>query len=224
MNTLVTLDINNITCENVKKNHSLLARKWNCDYITIKENFYENCYPSWNKFYILENLNYDRVLFLDSDTIINPECPDPFVYKDDFIAVKDMHDICLNDPILLSKTIADYITPHFDYLKSVDKSLNNSYIEKFFNTGVMLFTPKIISPLIKKYKNLINTNKLNGTSHREQTLINYIIQKEIDVFYLERKWNVIDPDITKPMDGNIYHFTGPRNKELKKEIFNYKWQ
>ena len=128
----------------------------------------------------------------------------------------------------LNNHIRNYITPHYEYFKQYDTSLNFSYIENFFNSGVILYSP---SHILKHNKFNFSENSAlikecitDGSAHREQALINYVIQNNIPINYLDQKWNVIDPDISEPMTGYMYHFTGKDWHGLKEKVKTYDWK
>lgn len=229
-NILVTLNINNILTDNSKSSFLFAADRWQVDFLEFKENFFTDYYPSFNKFKILESfLDYDRVIFLDADTLINHLAPNPFLtYFGDFCAVKDVHSKNINF-ILENNIELDYLTPYFNFIRqNIDSKTNDDYIINFFNSGVMMFSPSKTYDIIQKNKKLLpnvnDENKLHLISHYEQALLNYIIQNNFTIEFMNSKWNVIDPDTERQMDGFIYHFTGKKNDFLKTKINSYKWK
>lgn len=209
-------------CQNARDSFNDASKRWGCEWIELFDNKFPLHFPSWNKFSIFNKTEFERILFLDSDMLISNHAPNPFNYQGQFITVKDVHEKYLNYKDELMNIIKDYLYPHYLYLRNKDLTLDENYIKNFFNSGFMLFYPKLTSDLIHKYNSLI-LNDENRGSHREQSIINYIVQKELSITYLDRKWNVIDPDTNNPMNGYIYHFTGTNNSFLKKQILQYKW-
>jgi lipopolysaccharide biosynthesis glycosyltransferase len=229
-NLLLTLNINDVLCENSKRSFLNAKNRWGCNFEEITENYFPEYYPSFNKFKIFELFqNYDRILFVDADILIHNSSPNPFeLYFGDFCAVHDVHYDNI-EHVLNNNVFLDYLTPYYDIIKSkIDNNINSNFIKNFFNSGVMLFTPSKLKTIFQKYKNIIpNTNggeKLHLISHYEQSLLNYIVQKNIDIEYMESSWNVINPNLNKNMHGFIYHFTGTNNNLLKIKIKNYSWE
>ena len=224
MRVLATLNINNVLCPNSRNSFIAAAQRWNCEYYEVITNQRPDCYPSYNKFNILSDAVFDRVFFVDSDTVICSNAPNPFCISDaPFCAVKDIHMESIGTPTF-EKELHDFILPSYNRIKTdIGDSLGDSYLYNFFNSGVMLFTPSIVSPVIKRNLHLLPQNELKTIGHYEQAILNYIIQKEMPITYFPRKWNTIRPDVTKPMTGFIYHFTGIPGFELKAAMLHYAW-
>jgi len=219
---LITLNINNVLCENAKASHSHASNRWGCEYVIINENKFPNSYPSWNKFNILQNPNYDRVLLIDSDMLISSKCDNPFKFKQPFVVVRDSHYELYDEPAKLYPYIKDYLTRYEKEFINDGLILPCNFVLNFFNSGFILFDKKI-RLVLNKYSSLIEKYSIGGSSHKEQALLNYIIQKEVLIRYINRKWNVINPDLTKPIDSSIYHFTGGDPKILKTSLPSFNW-
>jgi len=235
MDAILVFNINNNICSNVLESQIHAANRWGCKYIIEHKpnDLFKDCYPSWNKISALYDkefyYNFDRILILDSDILINIKAPNPFdlCNYNAFNVVRDSHYKYINDKETLNKHIKDYITPHYRYFEIRSHDISFSYIKNFFNSGVMMYSPaKLLSRDINnpKYTNIILDSILDGTSHREQAIINYIIQAEIDINYLDKTWNIIDPNISKPMRGYMYHFTGKDWSGLKEKVKTYNWK
>lgn len=223
---LLTLNINNVLCENAKSSHLHACERWGCEYVIVDENKFPNSFPSWNKFNILRNSDYERALLIDSDMLISSKCDSPFKFKQPFVTVRDSHYELYTpgykETDQLHVYIKDYLTRYREEFINDGLSLPCNFILNFFNSGFILFD-KSISNVFDKYSPLIEKYSINGSSHKEQALLNYIIQKELLITYITRKWNVINPDLTKPINDSIYHFTGGDPKILKTALESFKW-
>ena len=65
------------------------ADKNGCDLVVLDENVYDltQMKPQWHKLLVFdlldnEGINYDQILFVDSDTIVHPDCPNFFEFSD----------------------------------------------------------------------------------------------------------------------------------------------
>lgn len=231
-NVIIVINIHNNICENVLSSHIHAANRWGCKYLLEHESYIsmKSCYPSWNKLGILldsQYNTYDNILILDSDILININAPNPFHIADQnkFNVVRDSHYEFIDNDVKLYDYIKDFITPHYEYLKKHDTRVNFSYIKNYFNSGMMIYSPKMTNINENKYINIINESIQNGSSHREQGLINYIIQQEMPINFLETTWNITNPDLSNStMGGHMYHFTGDNWHYLKEAVKTYDWK
>ena len=130
------------------------ANRWKCDFYekTYSE---ENGFPGkryiWDKFWILSNFtNYDNVLYIDADCIINSKSPNIFNEIDDvhdFYVVVDGNPGRFEDDFyknIYSKNFSNKSNEHVLF-KTIFNSFNiENYLNNYFNAGVMLFKPKKI--------------------------------------------------------------------------------
>lgn len=154
------------------------------DFLTIDENEGGYTYPIWNK----ENIHhygqrYDKIGLVDSDTIIRWDAPNIFDQLEDE-GIYGVNDLC--DLNWLLGSISDR-QKFFPEIK-ID-------ITKYLNAGVLFFGNKHLS-LFKKLLDFYLENKdeihaIEGGG-KEQTLLNFFIQKEgIPVKVLDPKWNLL---------------------------------
>lgn len=233
-NIIIVTNITNNICENVLTSHLHAANRWKCKYLLEHSSYslMNTCYPSWNKIGVLFDIvyhKYDNILILDSDILIREDAPNPFhiSHIDKFNVVRDSHYKFINDDKKLTTYIQDFITPHYEYLKKYDPTLNFTYIKNYFNSGMMIYCPKIFKQHINmsKYMEIITNSIANGSAHREQGIINYIVQKELTINFLPDTWNVVDPNINNPkMNDYMYHFTGKDWHGLKEKVKTYDWK
>jgi lipopolysaccharide biosynthesis glycosyltransferase len=153
------------------------ANKVEADIIVIDEEVFSTQFPHMEKFQIAKILdNYDRVLYLDADTIINPECPDIFniVPVNTVGAVSDCSDG------------GWYNLNRFQEIAEVQRKLGGiNWSSGYFNSGVLVIS--------KEHKELFGDpfERFKFESgFRDQTLINYNLQKlGFDFFLLDKKFN-----------------------------------
>lgn len=205
------------------------ANKWGCDFYekTYSEN---NGLPGkryiWDKFWILNNFtNYDNVLYIDADCIINTKSSSIFDEIDDendFYVVLDgnpgrfENDFYKN---IYSKNFSNKSNEHVLFEKMFDGFNIEDYLKNYFNAGMMLFKPKKIKKYIEQLNSFVITDEvLNyfNNDGEDQNLLNaWILNTDIKIKILNNKWNWIAPDIHDEyemflgeMKPNIYHFCG----------------
>ena len=169
-------------------------------------------FPNLEKFQIVEILdNYDRVLYLDADILIHPNCPDIFdvVSNNSFGAVTDNTDNVWGN------------LNRYDEMINVQRSLGYiKWYSGYFNTGVML--------LSKEHKGIFDnpSDRLKFESQfSDQTLLNYNFVKYGYKFYcLDKKFNGMEINSfssrMEPQNKTkayIMHFAreGDRLKQMK---------
>lgn len=171
------------------------AEKYGCELFILNEPLTDISYmkPNWFKMYILDilegnNINYDQVLFVDSDTIITDNAPNIFDIADyKFCAIKNFGDMDWT-----CRSIETY-----------SKFLFNGFkfpFYKYFNSGVMVFNKKHV-PLFKNIQRFYEDNREQiiyiqnnyGVGH-DQPVFNFFINRDIpdDYKLLGYEWNMQD--------------------------------
>jgi len=226
----------------------LAAKRWNADFYELNTiQFPDSPNPFfWDRIWEYENfINYDKVVIVDPDVIINVKSPDLFEeLTPDF-------DICLvkdgnpggrfPDHAYFKNSISRHCAFLGDTIPIFSRNITGfseeEYWENYFNVGVNVFYPKKIAPVMQDLKKLILNNseihkyldfKNGGVWFSSQNIFNALfISKGIKIKFLGDEWNWIAPDISEeynenlylgPMKPWIYHFTGTNGckDELKK--------
>jgi len=146
----------------------------------------------WAKFQIYCYLkNYDRIIYLDLDTIVRDSCPNLFevVPPECFGALYE----------------TDYGLDHFkeieDFTSRVDPI---KWDGSYFNVGVMVAS--------KQHRDVFKLDEKpeGGKNYPEQTLINYnTLKLGVKTFHLDCNYNFmwfLDMDINKRLDSYIMHY------------------
>jgi lipopolysaccharide biosynthesis glycosyltransferase len=222
------------------------AKRWGCNFFelnrfmfisnSISDSIHSNV--ASNRFWMMKTFkDFDRVLILDPDIVINSSAPNIFTELDgyDFAAVHNSnpsrnHSHFKNVNNFLSGIGIDIFhryVPQFDLIE---------YYKYGFNGGVYLFNPQKISPMIDNMIELIETETevsdiLNSEWIFIQNLMNaFISSSDLKIKVLGDTWNWIAPDINfewdlfqGPMHANIYHFTGTDLSKQSLLTFN-KWK
>ncbi len=137
------------------------ARRLNADFIALHQQTVDP--PTFEKFRLYDFLGiYERIIYLDSDVIVNDHCPDLFA----------------SVPTgSVGAWMASKHTSVFDEaIQGVQRALGNiDWLGDYFNTGVMVLS-RAHRDLFRKPYNYVD-------GYGEQTLINFRVQKSrIPVF------------------------------------------
>ncbi len=147
----------------------------------------------WAKFQLHDCLNdYERIVYLDLDTVIFPHCPDLFEM------VPETQIAALFESDFIKKPFADVLpgpNGKLEYFK-----------DKYFNVGVM-----VISRCHQPVFELIAGEK-GGRKYPEQTLINAKVKRlGFEIFPLDYRFNhmyFIGPYDNTRGESNIVHYAG----------------
>ena len=183
------------------------------------------CWQCYYLFDILDanDIDYDQVLMVDSDTIVHPDCPNFFNMTDH--KYTGVHNEGSYDWIL--RSIENY-SKHIFNGREIDWW-------KYINGGFQIVNKKhksIFQSLIQLYnENKDNLITMQNTYHTgtDQTPMNFMLQmNDIDVKLLPYEYNMTDMprkeilnnDMTMTHIGWIYHFNCiPNNENSKATLY-----
>lgn len=160
------------------------CKRHGIDFVTIEENEGEFDYPIWNKELIHRyGQRYGKIGLVDSDTIVRWDAPNIFdqINDDGIYGVNDLCDL---------NWLLGSITDRQKFFPDVNMDLT-----KYLNAGVLFLKNKHL-PLFKNLLEFYLENKdeihaIKGGG-KEQTLLNFFIQKEeIPVNVLSPEWNLL---------------------------------
>lgn len=226
------------------------AHRWDVDFYEMSYFRNENSASKifWDRIWAMENFqNYDKVLIVDPDIIINENAPNIFNMLDDendLCVVKNFNDGRQNEEFFKQISInAAVIHNSIEiFQRKIEKFSSEHYLDTYFNMGVFLFKPSKLNPEIQKLKNLIFTDeeiheycsyKNKGDWYHSQNLTSaFLTCSNLKIKFLPKEWNWLAPDIYTecndnffwgPMKPFIYHFTG--TNLAKERMINYtKWR
>lgn len=209
--------------------------KNNIDFFIIDKHDDRYKFPVWNKDLIFEYVGekYDKIIYVDSDTMIKWDSPNPFdLYDDEFCTVVDRASL---------KWILNSIKEYQPFFKDITLNLDN-----YFNSGVCMFTKKhkfIFDNLIEFYQTYSSKlDNIKGVG-KVQTVLNFMLEKEnIKRKILPPTWNLFSIHKKNMFKHNwqlnedmtpffikysyIWHFTGfpieDRTRIMKQVWENYK--
>lgn len=220
------------------------ANRWNCDFFE-RINRYDPKYPTksyiWDKFWVLSNFqNYDSVLYLDSDCIINS------ISENIFDQVDDEHDVFVvldgnpgrfkNDfyKKTYSKNFSIKANENIIFHNMFENFNEKNYYDNYFNCGMFLFKPKNMKDYMDSFFQKIMDEKIMkyfAEGNDEQNFMNaWFLEQKIKTKFLDNTWNWIAPDIVDEFEmysgrmvPNIYHFCGTNLS--KERLKNYdRWR
>lgn len=123
--------------------------------------------------------NYERVLYLDSDIVINGN-------------INELFDISFEDKMLLAVIDSFNIVSNLEnskermryIIKTLEFNLNNTY----FNSGVLVFNIRAFEPLIYLENIKKAFKKIKLTYCPDQDILNFLFKNKVKL--IEQKWNL----------------------------------
>jgi lipopolysaccharide biosynthesis glycosyltransferase len=171
-----------------------------------KYGFENNVYYHWinlekNQIYHYFD-KYDRILRLDSDILITPNCPNIFdvMPEDSFCAVPE--------------DIPSRWENRREQIVGAEMSMGPIKYDRYFNSGVVLASTEH-----KEAFNLLGVqfNDINLGSYKEQTLLNYKVAKlGLKTHWMDCTWNHLSMfSLARGPESNIIHYAGPQEGKEK---------
>lgn len=174
---------------------------------SINMNKWLVCSLEWSK-------NYDYIIVIDADIIINENTPTLHDYYEfgDKIGCVNQSQPNLNARLegqihkgLSEITAKDYYKMHADL---------NIETDHIINSGVLVFQPKIhkeyLECMVKKFEP--NIVKQPSNRHKDQPFFGYQLQMDNKYYFMDMKWNAL-------WANNKYYFNVIKNKNLTLQDF-----
>jgi hypothetical protein len=192
------------------------CEKNNCELFVLNQKVYDltEMKPQWHKllvFDLLENegIDYDQILFVDSDTIVHPDCPNFFELSEHKFcgvsAVGSMDWILRSLENYSSILFDNYMFPYWKYINSGFMIVNKNH-KKLFKD--------ILNFYFANQERIIWMQNNLGVG-TDQPIINFFVQKEnVDFKLLPYEYNMQDlmrfealgEDMLHTRHGWVYHF------------------
>ncbi len=182
------------------------AKRVGAEIISISEQKISKTYPHYEKFIIREFLkDFDRVLFLDADTIIRHDCPNLFEMVPE--SALGMYDEgLLTNP---EEKAVHKETMKLAFSQHCDIDLPEDWNGRFYNTGVILASKQhqdlFIPPRFESFDNYWDQSYFNTI----------LIQKKPEIFDIGYKFNrmkYVDPKLSEHrLRSYIIHYAGILN-------------
>jgi len=190
---------------------------------------------------MIDFTDYDKVLIIDPDTVINTKSPnifDELSPEYDLAVVMDGNPGRFENYDFKGNHVDPFVArPGMELFKNHILNFDErTYINNYFNNGVFLYRPKKIYSHTIKMINLISEypeyiSSINQTAFVHQNLTNaWFIFSDINIKKLDNTWNWIAPDINLEFDmflgemkPNIYHFCGTDMSKERLETYD-RWR
>lgn len=197
------------------------AKRWRADLIEIKDQIEPGVHHYWQKASVINELDdYDQVLQLDADMLINVEAPSPF----DLVPVEAMGFV----------SARQYINPNLTDFRNESTKLWSRRLSMkppqdyhHINAGLWLYSPKHHQDIFEKLRAIGRAHRFPRQPIPEQAAMTVLVENtDHPVVWLPRDFNVVSAGhpkrgdrIMKEMNGHIYHFT----EQNKEERINRTW-
>ncbi len=211
------------------------CKKYNIDFITIKNKLPDVKYSVWHKEFVFDFIDdkYEKIGIVDFDTMIKWDAPNIFnLYSDEFVGVLDQTSI---NWMNISQTAYRNTFPEFSNTHvGLSEHINGGVL--FFTKNHKYFFEKLKKFYLKNKSTLDNWNVPN--TGREQTLLNFHLKEsQIKCKYLPYAWNTVgmikkgmffyndklnDPTPFFIKYAYVWHFTGFPIQQ-RNEIINQIW-
>lgn len=202
-----------------RNSHEHYAKKCNYDFKVISDYIRPPRHTSlisFNKSLVCETnweTEYDFIIFVDSDIIINENSPKLHNYYDfgDKIGVVNQSQPNL-EARLQTQIHKGFEVTASDYYKL--KSGHTIETEHIINTGVLVIQPKKHREFFNNIFETYSLNQINNPFgfHYEQSVIGFEIQKNNLHYFMEMKWNAL-------WGNNKYYFNKIKREELSLQKF-----
>jgi lipopolysaccharide biosynthesis glycosyltransferase len=210
------------------------AHRWESDFYEMSyfKNKNSHSFLFWDRIWAMESFkNFDKVLIVDPDVVINEESPNIFDLMEPTNDLCVVHDINRDRASTANferiSLIVSKLHNSIDiFQRKINNFSENTYLENYFNMGVFLYRPKSLSPIIQEMKELMFNDEelMKYLSFKEcgdwfpaQNFTNaYLTHSNLNIKFLSKEWNWLSPDIDTEyneeyflgkMKPNIYHFT-----------------
>jgi hypothetical protein len=166
-----------------KSSWSAWCSKNNIDFKIIDTHNPMYKFPVWNKDLIFDIVGdqYDKIGYVDSDTMVKWDAPNPFdLYDDEFCGVIDRSSL---------RWILNSIKAYSPFYPEINLDLDN-----YINSGITFFTKEhkfIFDNLKQLYlQHSSGLDEIKGVG-KVQTVLNYeLIKNNVKVKYLDPRWNL----------------------------------
>lgn len=193
MNAIATIHIGSPINPYVHTSMRLAADRWGVELFIITSNP-SSFHPAYVKLLVFDLVPADRILLIDSDAIINKNCPNPFELYSNLGVVDGAPERLIN---------------YAGIKEHINKELTifNDSVGFYFNSGVMLVNRKDHESCFDYAKYLYK----DELAWHDQTPLN-IAMKSCTMDILDETWNFI-PQNSTDLNKYIYHFAGYENKD-----------
>lgn len=211
---LVTVNLNRFLTPRARDSFYNACDRWGCDYAEVHTYLAPN-YPSCSKLGILEQFRgYDKILYLDADTVVSDHAPNPFEVCSDLDTLYAVCDYLAQNQC--QEWIHGAYNVGIDPIKINHTSLVIPPYESFINAGMWMcrWNENVrdmfrfsVSLLPEQSPPMVEQGALNLAIHNFQ---------KVNLHLLPQTWNYMIPAGCSPKgDMFINHFGGWAHDLLK---------
>lgn len=201
------------------------CERWGCDYKEFTKPIEPGVHHYWQKAFVIEQLQqYDQVLQLDADMLINIEAPSPM--------------------LLVPSESLGVVSCRQHYWPSLIRTRNNCILEwsrrtglkptrdaRHLNGGLLIYSPKAHRRLFEEWRSLGRRSSFGSTHLPEQAVLSLLIarNKWKGVTWLPHTFNKTNiwRDTQREMSSMtsyIYHFSGGNSRTKARLIDGTHWK
>jgi hypothetical protein len=163
---------------------------------------------------------YDRVLQLDADMLIRHDCPSPF----DLVPAENIGVVSRVQPRIGRKRFESRKEMWARHMGLTPYDSPQQHL----NAGLILYGPTIHRKLLTEWRNIgEQCNWSTRCTVPEQFALSCLLQSmAVPVTWLPHQFNTISARFRPPgpMRTYIYHFNGPRGRDLEHAARKYEWR
>lgn len=183
------------------------ANRIGAEFKCIRQQRIAQSYPYWEKFAINELLScYDRIIYLDVDTIVRRDCPNMF----DMVPENEIG--MYNEGLLTTDTEkAEQLRVMQFVHKDYGRAFPETWDGRFFNTGVMVVS-RADGELFKKPHHEMFANYWDEAYLNLILLERDAVSKVFDIGYKFNRMPYVDTKVKEPRTSSyIIHYAGVQN-------------
>lgn len=215
-NVVVTINLNEFLCDNVRSSFQHAAERWGARYLELDEQQVNGEQdPLRIKLKIFDYCRAQRIFYIDADAVIRNDTPSPF-------------DITPTESLGVVKNSWRRLPAYVDLIRTevhdwtlLDKLYKNfTHFADYFNAGVLVLNRDVHQQLMLKALSAYDRFKEHDIRWHEQSILNYCVARaHTELEWLDESWNYTSPcttHIAQGMTQYVYHFAGDssRNKYL----------
>jgi len=222
MNAVAILNLNNFMPQIARAAFQAAAQRWGAAYIEVTQSL-GNFHPFWAKAHVplsCHTRGFERVLQLDADMLVAPDCPSPFTYApaDKFGVVSTVQ------PDRLVRHIR-----HFNIAKWASHYRVKGYTRprEHLNAGLLLYHQGHHEALLRRWQ----THAETGTRRPpcpmpEQFVLSCLLaENPAQRHWLPWQFNACRlPSGVVPHKAYIAHFHAPRRRPLGVIMRSFVWE
>lgn len=226
MNAIVVLNLNNFLPDIARKAFQAAADRWGAEYVELTEPVLlpngRRVHHFWQKALIPQSTAlepYARVLQLDADVLVMPNCPNPFdAVPEGKIGVVSR--IQAHRPV---RALIASLTKFAPGCRTFFGLEPYKHETQHLNAGFILYEPKTHASLLRRWVRCGKRARWKGGIVPEQLALSCLLaHRKSPVYWLSAEFNIVGAKtVLRNATGYCYHFCRPRMGTLT-ELMEWK--